>query len=329
VSTSLINSVARRGFSNNDNVNVTPYFVFPATPSWFDFRQRDGAYPRNPFTASNPVETFTLSRTPRGVAPPRLGERRLLGAHRRPADAGARLTGGIDNFSQQNNIVTPRGLQFEPTTGSRHGHAAQRDEHVRQRRRGAHHVLQLGGGNQLTTSAGTQYEFRQQRASGILGRDVVAGRRTIQNASVINADDFRLRQIDQAFYLQEEFLGLNERLLLTAAVRAQRSTVNGDQDKYYVFPKLAGSFRLAGLPAFVSEAKVRVAFGAAGNPPLTTAQFSPLITGVYGGNTAIQLGARLGNPNIRPEIQRGSRGGVDLAFFNQRASLALTATTGR
>src|SRR5204862_2640316 len=32
----VVHSLTKRGISNNDNVNVTPYFVLPATPSFFD-----------------------------------------------------------------------------------------------------------------------------------------------------------------------------------------------------------------------------------------------------------------------------------------------------
>src|SRR6266513_3139975 len=51
VNTNLIHSLTKRGISNNDNVNVTPYFVIGETPSFFDMRpDQNGVYPFNPFT---------------------------------------------------------------------------------------------------------------------------------------------------------------------------------------------------------------------------------------------------------------------------------------
>ena len=326
VNTQLIHSRAQRGFSNNDNANVTPYFVFPATPSYFDLRPQGGLYPANPFTASNPLQTFALSRTPEDVF-------RLLGSV--SADytllttarntLSLRATGGVDQFNQQNNVVTPRTLQFEP---------ADRLPGTATEQAGTNvygntglvltHTFHPGPVGQFTTSGGTQYEYRSQRTSNVVSRDVLLGQENIQNASVTEAFDFRLRQRDQAFFAQEEFLGFDERLLLQAGVRAQRSTVNGDAQKYYVFPKFAASYRIPGLPKAINEAKLRAAYGAAGNPPLITAQYTPLLTGVYNGNIGVQAGTRFGNPNIRPEIQRELEGGVDLAFLNQRASLGVT-----
>src|SRR2546421_572088 len=48
--TNLVHSLTKRGISNNDNVNITPYFVIGETPSFFDQRPVNGVYPFNPFT---------------------------------------------------------------------------------------------------------------------------------------------------------------------------------------------------------------------------------------------------------------------------------------
>ena len=326
VSANLVHSLSQRGFTNNDNVNVTPYFVFPATPTWFDLRAKDGAYPVNPFTASNPLQTFALSRTPEEVW-------RQIGSV--TADYSAltsdrqtltlRFNGGIDFFNQQNNISAPATLQFEtalPNPGlltlqsgnNIYGNSALT----------LAHVYRPAGGSSFTTSVGTQYEYRSQRVGNIVGQNVLAGQENLQNASAIQTFDFRLRQVDLAYYAQEEFLTLGERLLLTGALRAQRSTVNGNQDKYYVFPKASASYRIPGLPAAINEAKLRLAYGVAGNPPLITSQFTPVQTTVYGGQNAVIPGLRLGAANIHPELQRELEGGVDFTLFNNRATLGLT-----
>ena len=63
----VAHSLTKRGISNNDNINVTPYFVFPATPSFFDFRPgANGVYPKNPFLSqgTNPLQTLSLFSLP-------------------------------------------------------------------------------------------------------------------------------------------------------------------------------------------------------------------------------------------------------------------------
>ena len=58
---------------------------------------------------------------------------------------------------------------------------------------------------------------------------------------------------DFAYFAQEEILAFNERLLLTGGVNPERSSVNGDDKKFYAFPKAAASYRLPFLPPFTDE----------------------------------------------------------------------------
>ena len=75
INTNAIRTVTRRGISNNDNANITPYFVLAATPSWFDMRPRDGSYPTNPFAGTNSFQNVDRIETPslesRGQRPTR------------------------------------------------------------------------------------------------------------------------------------------------------------------------------------------------------------------------------------------------------------------
>ena len=50
---------------------------------------------------------------------------------------------------------------------------------------------------------------------------------------------------DFAIFAQEEFFTLNDRLLVTAGVNAEKSSSNGDQEKYYAYPKFSASYRRA------------------------------------------------------------------------------------
>src|SRR6266576_2193688 len=67
VKMNVIHSRAERSLSNNDNVNVTPYFAIASTPSFFDLRPRNGLYPVNPFTSSNPLQTLDFIKSPEDV----------------------------------------------------------------------------------------------------------------------------------------------------------------------------------------------------------------------------------------------------------------------
>src|SRR5262249_13668236 len=103
---------------------------------------------------------------------------------------------------------------------------------------------------------------------------------------------------DFSYYLQEEVLTLHERLLLTAAINEERSSVNGDDQKFYSYPKFAASYRIPGLPSWVNDLKVRAAWGEAGNQPPYGFKYTSLPTGPYSGQLGAVLSATEGNPNI-------------------------------
>ncbi len=62
-------TLTKRGISNNDNVNVTPYFVIAGTPSFFNFNPVNGVYPKQPFFApgTNPLQTLSQFSLPEDV----------------------------------------------------------------------------------------------------------------------------------------------------------------------------------------------------------------------------------------------------------------------
>jgi outer membrane receptor protein involved in Fe transport len=70
--------------------------------------------------------------------------------------------------------------------------------------------------------------------------------------------------------------------------------------------------------------KFRLAFGAAGNPPLMDSPFTPMTGTVYSGQNGLSVGGRRGNPDIKPERQTELEGGVDVTFLNARGNLSLT-----
>ena len=160
----------------------------------------------------------------------------------------------------------------------------------------------------FTTSAGFQHEYRSLRVANIITKDVVAGQQNVERGASKEIFDTLAVQVDQAFYAQEEWLGLGERLLLTAAVRGQRSTVNGNEHTFYFFPKAAASYRLTSLPSRVDELKFRLAYGAAGNPPLLDSPFTPMTGTVYSGQNGLAVGTRRGNASIKPERTGGQLG---------------------
>jgi TonB-linked SusC/RagA family outer membrane protein len=323
----LVRTLTSRGISNNDNANVTPYFVFAGTPSWFDMRPTNGIYPRSPLAGTNffqdrdfittPEEVYRLISSVGAAYAAYAGERQSL---------TFKLDAGIDRFNQQDNVVSPRFLFFEPNDGLP-GTVTSLSANVLRANANLsaiHEFTPAGRSWSATTSVGLQREISSQRSTNIVTRDVLVGQENVNRgaATEVFADREEVRGL--ALFGQEELLALDERLLATAGARAERSTVNGDINKFYFFPKASLSYRIPGLFGAFDEFKPRIAVGQSGNQPLYIQKYTPAQIGTYTGQIAFEPGLIQGNPNIRPERETEVEGGIDATWWSQRASLALT-----
>src|SRR5438034_2289369 len=73
------------------------------------------------------------------------------------------------------------------------------------------------------------------RSQGLL-----PGQSNIDQGSVLGQPfELTAKERTLAFYGQEEFLTMRERLLLSVGFRAERSSANGDIGHYFLYPKAA------------------------------------------------------------------------------------------
>src|SRR5205807_7970702 len=118
INSQVIHSRSDRGISNNDNTGTSTYLVLPFTPNFIDLRPKNGVYPVNAFSPSNPLQTFSLLTDAEDVW-------RVLGTTQLKVDALStatqtltfNVTGGADYFNQRNDVLSPPELQFEPQDG--------------------------------------------------------------------------------------------------------------------------------------------------------------------------------------------------------------------
>jgi hypothetical protein len=133
----------------------------------------------------------------------------------------------------------------------------------------------------------------------------------------------RERVREMGLFVQEEFLTLGERLLLTVALRADQTSNNADANKLYYYPKASASYRFSNLgPA--DEFKLRVAYGQSGNRPLYGQKFTELTGANIGGVSTLRLQGTTGAPDLSPERQRELEGGFDATLLGSRANLEVT-----
>jgi TonB-linked SusC/RagA family outer membrane protein len=318
-----------RGLFGNDNAGNSIYYTITKIPSWLDLRkQADGSYPRSPFHNSNPFQTIDLFQNEetvwRSISSGRLTYEAYTSARNTVRFLGV---GGLDVFNQKNFVFSPPELYFEPNDGFAGLNGLSYGQNINKNLNlnGVHLFTPAGGSFTATTSIGTQYETRDLDVSRTVSENLLSGLPNLRDGTRRDLDEQAETVEDFGMFAQHEFLW-REKLLLTAGIRADRSTNNGDPDKYHYYPKASASYRFTDvIDGWVDEAKIRVAVGESGNQPTFGQKFTNLTSGNIGGIGGFQIGTSAGSPDLRPERQREYETGVDLALFGNKATVELTA----
>ncbi len=330
VNTNVLHTNAQRGLTNNDNLNNSYYVALAFTPSFVDLRRNpDGTFRPNTFTTSNPLQTAALSEIKedvwRFVTGLNLDWTMLQGQR---SSLKFTAAGGLDFFNQKNRLFFPPELQFEPSDGLFGTSLLSKSDNLNLNIQGGLIHTLTGGGFRATTSGGIQHARRDLDIDRTTGRNLVGGQSNVDAATNIAKEQTRELIKDLGYFLQEEVLLMDERLLLTAGIRADQSSLNADAEKLFWYPKAAASFRLPNLLGTGSEFKLRGAYGESGNQPRYGQKFTPVAsTSNIGGlpGLVISTGNETGSRDLRPERLREFEFGFDGALAGGRTNFELTA----
>jgi hypothetical protein len=299
----------------------------PFIPNFLDLRQQpNGAYPINPFGPSNPLQTAALLHNDEGVY-------RYIGS----ANATVKIlrteqqtlkliaVGGLDVFSQQNSLYSPPELQFEQAYGNPGTSVLTNTTNLFTNiNLDVVHVFTARGAFTATTTIGGQQETRNQNLNSTLGKNLSGDLSNVDKGTITSVSQFRSNTVDKGLFAQEEFLTLNDRLLLTAGARADQSSNNAHVNALYVYPKGSASYRIPVESSILPELKVRAAIGESGNEPQYGAKFGELNSFNYNSIPLYAIGGSIASPDLKPERELEIEGGVDLTFLKGKATLGIT-----
>ena len=327
VSTSYLNSVADRGLTNNDNNSVTFGVALSATPSFTELHPTEAGYPDNNYTASNPLQTRDLMTNRETVN--RFMTGITLDAILQKSDASTTrfvARGGFDYYTLKTNVNFPNELQFMKTAEgtSVQGFAKNLNYNF---------ILSLVNNYtpsdrfHLTSSLGLTQENGDFDNLLNVANKLVAGQPNIDQSSALSANQTRNKFQDNGFFIQEEAT-LIDAVTLTAGVRFDRSSNNGDYKKLYAYPKAGVSWNLTNMSfwhsSFIDNFKLRAAYGQAGNFPAFGSKYNLMSIFNIGGNTGLLPSTVRGNKDIQPERTSELEGGFDLSVLNGRLGLEFT-----
>ncbi len=321
-----------RGITNNDNNGGSVTYALAYIPSFLPLLNPDGSYHRlqQTYLQSNPLQTAQLSTNDEQVirftGGANLSFQALTTEH-----SSLRLiaAGGADLFTQKATVIAPPELFWQasnalPGVSS----LANGDSRFLNWNANAIHTYSPGGGAwHATTSVGAQYEDRNLNRAQVVAQGLLPGQTNIDQGATLG-QQFELRTTERtlAFYGQEELGLFHDRLQLAGGVRAEKSSANGDDGKYYLFPKASAAYRFANLFGQGSDLKIRGAYGETGNQPLFGQKFTTLQGGAtIAGAIGTQVGQTAGNSLIQPERIKEFEGGFDASFAQGRATFEVTA----
>jgi TonB-linked SusC/RagA family outer membrane protein len=129
------------------------------------------------------------------------------------------------------------------------------------------------------------------------------------------------------FYLQEQ-VGWEDRLYLTAAVRADDNSAFGQNFDRVYYPKFSASWVISEEPFWrwsrLEALKLRAAYGESGKQPITYSALKTYESVPGTGDVAALTPQFLGNPDLGPERSKEFELGFDLGALDDRVGLEVT-----
>ena len=180
-----------------------------------------------------------------------------------------------------------------------------------------------------TTSFGVQYYRNRFEISCASGSNFPAIGITTVSATTTGLSTCHDIEEDATLglYAQEQ-VGWNEKLYLTAAIRADDNSAFGQNFDRVYYPKFSLSYipiegRRVGIP-FLNALKLRAAYGESGKQPITFSALQTYESATGPGDVPTVTQLTIGNPDLGPERSKEIELGFDLGALDDRFGAEVT-----
>ncbi|RMH18178.1 MAG: TonB-dependent receptor, partial [Gemmatimonadetes bacterium] len=243
-----------------------------------------------------------------------------------------RLTGGIDYTNRQDLSFFPRDIGVPGTSnlGSRNNDLINLFIYTVDASATANFDLN----DRISSKSSVGVQFFRNRTQGTLasGFDIVNGAASLGAAAQTQSSEFNVESKTAGIFFEQQF-GLDDRLFVTGAVRADDNSTFGKDFDLIWYPKFSLSWMATEEPffpeiGFLDQLRLRVAWGKSGRQPGTNAALQTLSANAIttpDDETAsgVSLG-EIGNTLLEPEKSSEIELGFDADLFNGRIGLELT-----
>lgn len=317
-----------RGFTDNGSGSSIGYNL-ANTPNYYDLRPVDGVYPDNPYYRENPYSVRdnalnhnVVNRYVQGIS--------LDATLLQRSNSTLRLTaqGGLDFLNSQTLLYFPEILQNQRAQANPGDVVRGTQENLNMNGQAFLSFNTTRRSTMLTSQLGITGQGLRLKNLFVRGRGLAPNQTNINQAQVQQIfTQFDQRVNDIGVAAQQE-VNFNDKLIATAGIRLDKSTLNATADKFYAFPKGSVALNLANFGFWPSRAieqfKLRAAYGETGGLPVFGQTFEVLSGTAIGGNLGSTVSTRGVDPNLRPESASELELGFDVSMW--RGALGLEVT---
>jgi TonB-linked SusC/RagA family outer membrane protein len=179
----------------------------------------------------------------------------------------------------------------------------------------------------LTSQVGLMRNDQRTDESWTQGRGLLPSQTNPTSAQVVLTSSFLSKAVDVATDVSQDF-NWNDKVIGRVGVRFDKSSLHGDNTKWYAFPRASLALNLANFDfmkdGIFSQLKPRVAFGRTGGVAPYGALYTTLIGVNYGGKLGAVAPATNGNPSIEPEIAQELEFGLDFGILKNRITAEIS-----
>ncbi len=325
-----IKSTSNRSFTGNENDGgLSLGYNLAYTRPWRNlFPDENGVFPDNPNANGNPLYNIARTRNEENINRFLQGvglNIRLLQTDNQALKLVA--NGGLDFYLNETEVYVPEDQQGQ--RGRQNGFLGignATNLNFNYNTLLVHDYYTESGIN-FTTQGGVSYLNFDRNSIFNQSTQLIPLQTTLDQAGAQSSAQTRSSLEEFGLILQEE-INVQDKVILTGGIRADKSSLNGDPNKYFLFPRASVALNLNNFDFFQTDLfqqfKLRAAYGQTGN----SADFGSLFTSLgvtnIDGNAGFSVLGTQGRSDLEPETSTELEFGADFTLVDGKVGFTAT-----